>query len=213
MDGKLANDADSPPSVSSCDLNQSSARSMAAIASGMVGENPVAVSAVSGSSTPPGTTHAGWMRLPPSHSMICWPNWRRRMPSRASCGLARSDPEDVALARDRRPCRAADRATERWKKLSACDCTIWARFMMRRRRAGRRGSHRQDRVAGLGGGDQVADRADAADARHERRHLVRTAGPRRIFEAAELRHVELGVFDLARFVQVDGDLASGLRCG
>ena len=38
------------------------------------------------SATPPGTIHAGWIRFPPSHSMICWPNRRRRTPSRASCG-------------------------------------------------------------------------------------------------------------------------------
>ena len=59
--------------------------------------------------------------------MICWPNWRRRMPSRASSGLAAHHAEDVALRRVRIHAQQQVGA-ERWKKLSACDCTICARF-------------------------------------------------------------------------------------
>ena len=71
---------------------------------------------------------------------------------------------------------------------------------------GRRNSYRQQRVAGLGGGDQVADRADAADARHQRRHLVKRAALAQLLEAAELGDVKAGFLDPAIVVQVKRDL-------
>ena len=54
-----------------------------------------------------------------------------------------------------------------------------------------RDAHGQDGVARLGRGDQVAHRADAADARHQRRHLVERPPFAELLEAAELRDVEL----------------------
>ena len=59
----------------------------------------------------------------------------------------------------------------------------------------------------------MADRADAADARHDRRHLVERAALAELLEAAELGDVEVGVGDLAGVVEVDGDLGVALDAG
>src|ERR1039458_9614456 len=64
----------------------------------------------------------------------------------------------------------------------------------------------EDLVTRLGGGEEMADRADAADARHKRGHLVQRAALADPLKATELRHVEMGVSDLTRLVQLDGDL-------
>ena len=153
-----------------------------ASASGMRGQDLVATAPrSSGSLTPPGTTHAGWIRFPPSHSMICWPNWRRRMPSRASSGMLLHHAEDVALGRIAVHARAAGPGDDRWKKLSACDCTICARFMMRRSlTAVSRNAHGQDGIAGLGGGQQVAAPGRCRRCAPSAKAFRRTAGPRRI---------------------------------
>jgi hypothetical protein len=66
--------------------------------------------------------------------------------------------------------------------------------------------HREDGVARLGRGDEVADGADAADARHERRHLVERAPLAELLEAAELRDVEPGVGDVTGVVELQRDL-------
>jgi hypothetical protein len=65
--------------------------------------------------------------------------------------------------------------------------------------------HGHDLVTRLGRGDQVAHRADAADAGHERRHLVHRAPLADPLEAAELCHGEVGVGDVSAFVEVQGD--------
>ena len=52
----------------------------------------------------------------------------------------------------------------------------------------------------------MAHRADAADARRDRRHLVKWPAFGEFFEAAHLGHVKLGVGDMARIVQKDVDL-------
>ena len=57
---------------------------------------------------------------------------------------------------------------------------------------------RQQRVAGLGRGQQVADRADAADAGGDDRHLAEGAALAELLEAAELGDVEAGVGHLRR---------------
>src|ERR1700686_2890756 len=69
-----------------------------------------------------------------------------------------------------------------------------------------RNFYRQQGVAGLGGRDQMADRADAADPRHQGRHLVKRTAFAQLLEAAELSHVKAGFFDPAVFVQVKRDL-------
>ena len=99
------------------------ARWIAAMVSGTVARMRSRVSADRGDSTPPGTTHDGWIRLPPSHSMICWPNLRTAIPSRASCGLAWATPRMLRLAGSASNPNSRS-GEDRWKKLSAFDWTI-----------------------------------------------------------------------------------------
>ena len=61
-------------------------------------------------------------------------------------------------------------------------------------------------VAGLGARQHVAHGADAADARHQRRHLVERPAFADLLEAPKLHHVELRRIHLPAVVQVDGDL-------
>jgi hypothetical protein len=72
-------------------------------------------------------------------------------------------------------------------------------------RRGLRNAHGHDLVAGFGGGQLVAHRADAADARRNRRHLVVRPALDELLEAAYLGHVELRVGDLAGVVELDRD--------
>ena len=71
---------------------------------------------------------------------------------------------------------------------------------------GGRNFHRQQRVARLGRRDQMADRTDAADARHQRRHFVERTALAELLEAAELGDVEAGILDPAVFVEMQRDL-------
>jgi hypothetical protein len=59
----------------------------------------------------------------------------------------------------------------------------------------------------------VADRADAADARRDSRHLAIGPSLAELLEPAELHDVELGVGDLAGVVQVDAYLRVPLDAG
>ena len=59
------------------------------------------------------------------------------------------------------------------------------------------------RVAGLGRGQQVADRADAADAGAEAGHLAERPALAEPLEAAELGDVEARVGHLPGVVEVD----------
>ena len=68
---------------------------------------------------------------------------------------------------------------------------------------GGRDPHGHDRVAGLGRGEEVADRADAADSRRDRRHLVVGPALDELLEAADLGHVELRVNHLTGVVELD----------
>ena len=67
---------------------------------------------------------------------------------------------------------------------------------------GGRNADRQQGVACLGGSHQVADRADAADARHQGGHLGEGPAFAEFFEAAKLGHVKAGVFDAAMIVEM-----------
>jgi hypothetical protein len=71
--------------------------------------------------------------------------------------------------------------------------------------AGRRRLDGHDVVDRLRRGDQVAHRADPADAGHEGRHLVDGTALGDPLEAPELGHVEVRVDDLAAVVELDGD--------
>ncbi len=97
------------------------ARSVAARASGTPARIRSRTSGLSWNATPPGTMPSGWIRLPPSHSMICWPHFRSSMPSRASWGLARATPTMLRTAGSASNPNSRS-GEQRWKKCSACDC-------------------------------------------------------------------------------------------
>ncbi len=80
-------------------------------------------------------------------------------------------------------------------------------------RGGMRNADRHDGFAGLGGGQQVRDRADAADARREAGHLVKRAAFTELLKAAHLGDVKVRVLDLALGVELDGDLAVAFEAG
>src|ERR1017187_6216166 len=52
----------------------------------------------------------------------------------------------------------------------------------------------------------MTDRTDAADARGDTRHLVKWPAFGELFKAADLRHLEPRVGDIAGVIQLDGDL-------
>ena len=80
-------------------------------------------------------------------------------------------------------------------------------------RGGVRNAHGHDGFAGLGGRDQVRDRADAADARHQAGHFVEGAAFGELFEAAYLRHMKVRVFHFTLAVQLDGDFSVAFEAG
>ncbi len=138
--------------------------------------------------------------------MISWPNWRRRMPARASSGSAAIRPKMLRVAGSLSKPSMKSGAL-RWKKLRAWDWRIWPRFI-RRRSFSAAGGMLTARicVARLGRGQEVADRADPADAGGDPGHLVERAALAEPLEAAELGDVELGVGHLSGVVEIDGDL-------
>src|SRR5271165_4590724 len=70
-----------------------------------------------------------------------------------------------------------------------------------------------DGLAGPGRGDEVRDRTDAADAGHEAGHLVEWPALREPLKAADLRDVEVRVFDFALAVKLNRDLAVAFEAG
>ncbi|HUE15899.1 MAG TPA: hypothetical protein VMR25_17140 [Planctomycetaceae bacterium] len=70
---------------------------------------------------------------------------------------------------------------------------------------GGRNSDRQQLIAGLGRSDEVADGTDAADARHQRGHLVKRAALAKLLESPELSNVKAGFLDAAIFVEMKRD--------
>ena len=87
--------------------------------------------ALRGERTPPGTAQAEWILRPANSSMICWPNWRRRMPARASSGSAAIRPNTLRLAGSlSQPSRKS--GLLRWKNERAWLWQIWAKLSSRR---------------------------------------------------------------------------------
>ena len=76
----------------------------------------------------------------------------------------------------------------------------------RSRLAGRGELDADDLVARLDRGQVMADRADAADALGDQRHLEEHPAFAELLEAAELVDVEDRLLDLALVVQMDDDL-------
>ena len=70
-----------------------------------------------------------------------------------------------------------------------------------------------DRIGGLGGRHVMRFRAHAADAVGEQRHFLHRAPDTKALEAAQLGDLEIGVGDIALFVQEDLDLAVAFQPG
>ena len=145
--------------------------------------------------------------------MICWPNRRTPTPSRASCGFAWATPMmlrfgGIGVEAEQQVGRREVEEAERVRLDDLGEVHHPAQVG-----PGRRRLDREDLVARLGRGDQVADRADAADAGHDRGHLVDRATLDDPLEATELGDVELRVGHLAGVVEVDRDLGVALRSG
>ena len=72
---------------------------------------------------PPGTQTSGWILRPPTAAMISWPNCRRRMPLRATSGLAEMSPKMFRVSGGQsKP--SSRSGLDKWKKLRACDWII-----------------------------------------------------------------------------------------
>ena len=78
---------------------------------------------------------------------------------------------------------------------------------------GSRGIHAVEGVAGFGGGEVVADGADAAHAGGDVDGFFDGAVGHEAFEAAEVHDVEVGVGDVAFGVELDGDGAVAFDAG
>ncbi len=165
------------------------------------------LAAASGSVTPPGTTQPGWMRLLPSSSMMCCPKRRRPMPARPSSGLAAATPRmlrslGIGLHAQQQVGRGEIEEAQRVRLHHLRQVQHAPQL-----RGGVRNAHRHDGFAGLGRGDQVRNRADAADARHQAGHLVERPALGEALKAAHLGDVEMRVLHFALVVELDGDLA------
>ena len=79
--------------------------------------------------------------------------------------------------------------------------------------AGRRHSCSQNGIAGLGRGQGVTHREDAADTFHQGRHFVKGAPFAEFFESPELGGMKAGIGHLAGLVQLDGDFAVAFNAG
>jgi hypothetical protein len=70
-----------------------------------------------------------------------------------------------------------------------------------------------DAIHGLGRGQMVADRTDAAQTLHQHRHLPERTPLDEALEPAELDHVQAGLDDLLILVEQDDDLPVSLHAG
>jgi len=93
---------------------------------------------------------------------------------------------------------------EKAQRMRLGDLAAMQQFAQLRR--GRRDAHAHDGVAGFDRGQEMADRANAADARRDRRHFVKGPALGEFLEAANLRDVERRLGDLAFVVKMNRDL-------
>ena len=77
----------------------------------------------------------------------------------------------------------------------------------------RRNTNREQSVTRFGGGYQMADRADAANPRHQRRHFGEGTPLAQLFETAKLGDVEARVRHFPLFVKMQRDLGVALDAG
>ena len=172
-----------------------------------------AVSGVSGALTPPGTIQEGCTRSWARPSMICWPNLRSATPVARQLGILFDQAENVAARRVgiEAQQQVGRRKVEEAERVGLHVLRAMDQFAQLDAGLGRR--HRHDGVAGLGGGQQVAHRADAADARGDGGHLVKRPALGELLESAHLGDVELRVGDAGPRRRGRCRFWRGLRCG
>ena len=139
----------------------------------------VAISTLSALLTPPGMTPVPWMRLPAIWRMTSWPNLRVSTPCLARSGKAAATPmmlrlRDLALEAEQEVGRGEMEEVQR-VRLDDLPVVQQPAQLLRRRR---QGPEARDEVHRLGRGEQMADRADAAQPLHGDRHFPVRAGPR-----------------------------------
>ena len=78
---------------------------------------------------------------------------------------------------------------------------------------GRRNLDCEQRIAGFGGSNQMADRADPADAGHQRRHFSKRAPFAELLETAELGDMEASIFHVPVLIEVQRDFRVALDAG
>jgi len=128
-------------------------------------------------------------------------------------GVSRNQSKDVSLGRRHVPAQQEVRRTkvkeaQRMALDDLAEVHEAAQFIRRRRNV-----NGHDGIPGLGGGQQMADRTNAADACRDAGHFCVRAALAKLLEAAELDDVELGVRDIAGVVQKDADLGVALDTG
>ena len=145
--------------------------------------------------------------------MISWPNWRSRMPARARSAFAAIKPKTLRCAGGvSQPSRKS--GALRWKEAQRVALDDLAEVHQPAELVGGgRDVDGHDGVAGLGRGEQMADGADAADARGDAGHFAVGPAFAEFLEAAEFHDVEFGVGHVARVVHEDADLGVALDAG
>ncbi len=159
---------------------------------------------------PPGTAPVPWIFLPAVARMISWPNLRRRTALRRQLLVEADDADDVPHGRvgvhAQEEVGRGEMEEVQGVGLEHLAVVHQAAHLLgRRRELARPGA--DDDVHGLGRGQVVADRADAAEPLDEDRGLPVGAALDEALEAAELDDVEAGLGHLAGVVEADGDLA------
>ena len=115
------------------------------------------------------------------------------MPARASSLLAAIRPKTLRLRRRRVPAEQKIRRAQMEEAQRVALDDLAEVHQPAQLVGGGRDVDGHDGVAGLGGGEQVADRADAADALGDAGHFAVGPALAEFLEAAELDDVELGV--------------------
>ena len=145
--------------------------------------------------------------------MISWPNCRRRMPARARSGLAAARPKTLRCGWRGFPAEQKIRGaemeeTQRMALDDLAEVHQPAQLVGRRRNI-----DRQDGVAGLGRGQHVAHRANAANARRDAGHFAERPAFAEFFKAAKFDDVKFRVGDVSGVVQKNADFGVALDAG
>ena len=163
---------------------------------------------------PPGIAPVPWIFLPAVALMISWPYLRIITPWTASSGYLAATPMTLRIAgsASKPNSRSGRDQVEEVQRVRLEDLPVVhqpAHLLGRRREL----LAADDAVHGLGGGQVVADRADAAQALDQHRHFPERPALDEALEAAELDDVQAGLLHLVLLVEQDRDLAVPLDAG